>query len=149
MPDLLTTLAPPLHAGATVFMVGLVWFVQIVHYPLMAAVPPAAYPAYAAAHQRRTTWVVGPVMLVEALTAAALVWTAEGNARALAVAGAVLLAFVWVSTFGVQVPLHAKLLAGFDGGVCRRLVMTNWVRTAAWTARGVIALVLASGRSPG
>ena len=27
-----------LHAGATFFMCGLIWFVQIVHYPLFAQV---------------------------------------------------------------------------------------------------------------
>ena len=26
------------HAAATLFMVGVIWFVQVVHYPLMARV---------------------------------------------------------------------------------------------------------------
>lgn len=57
------------HAAATWAMVGLIWFVQVVHYPLFAAVDAAESPVYARLHQRRTTWVVGPPMLVERATA--------------------------------------------------------------------------------
>ena len=57
---------------ATLFMVGLIWFVQIVHYPLYANVGREQFPEYEALHNRLTTWVVGPAMLVEMLTAAAL-----------------------------------------------------------------------------
>ena len=50
---------------ATVFMVGLIWFVQIVHYPLYANVGREQFPEYEALHNRLTTWVVGPAMLLE------------------------------------------------------------------------------------
>lgn len=66
VPEQLATLIPMAHAGATWFMTGLIWFVQIVHYPLMGAVPGDAFRVYQELHQRRTTWIVGPVMLVEA-----------------------------------------------------------------------------------
>lgn len=57
------------HLAATLFMVGAVWFVQVVHYPLMAGQPPA----YAREHGRRTGWVLGPVMVAELGTAVLLV----------------------------------------------------------------------------
>jgi len=77
--DQLATLIPLVHAGATWFMTGLIWFVQIVHYPLMGAVQADAFPAYEVAHQRRTTWVVGPVMLIEASCAVLLFWLPHGE----------------------------------------------------------------------
>jgi sterol desaturase/sphingolipid hydroxylase (fatty acid hydroxylase superfamily) len=61
------------NLAATWFMVGLIWFVQVVHYPLFAAVPAGEpFAAYHRQHVRRTTWVVAPVMLVELVTAVAL-----------------------------------------------------------------------------
>ena len=57
---------------ATLFMVGLIWFVQIVHYPLYANVGREQFPEYEALHNRMTTWVVGPAMLVELVTAVLL-----------------------------------------------------------------------------
>lgn len=132
------------HAGATWFMVGLIWFVQIVHYPLFQRVPEAACARYALHHQRRTTWVVGPVMLVEALSALVLIVSPPPapSGAFLAWTGASVLGLIWLSTFFVQVPLHDYLARQFDAGACRRLVITNWVRTTLWTVRGVLALSL-------
>ncbi|NRA57346.1 MAG: hypothetical protein HRU13_04425 [Phycisphaerales bacterium] len=122
-------------------MVGLIWFVQVVHYPLFARVGGDGWPAYSTSHQARTTMVVGPVMLAEFATAAALLVLVPG---VLSIGGAVLLGLVWASTFFVQVPLHGKLERGHDATLVRRLVMTNWLRTFLWTARGVLAVLLLS-----
>ena len=59
-----------LHLAVTLFVVGVIWFVQVVHYPLMASVGRAESAAYVQAHTRRTAWVVGPPMLVELATGA-------------------------------------------------------------------------------
>jgi len=141
-----TELLALVHAAATWFMTGLIWFVQVVHYPLFGLLDEdhdggARWPAYSRAHQARTTMVVGPVMLVELSTTIGLLVLKFGP---LTIAGAVLLTLVWASTFFVQVPLHARLERGHDPAVVRRLVATNWARTALWTARGAIALVLLS-----
>ncbi len=136
------------HAAATWFMTGLIWFVQIVHYPLFAKVGAAAFKDYEHDHQRKTTWVVAPVMLIEAAAATILVVPLFSVADSrLAWLGLALLAVVWLSTFLVQVPLHAALERAPSRETMDRLVLTNWVRTAAWTARAVVAgLMLASAR---
>jgi hypothetical protein len=131
------------HAGATLFLAGLIWFVQIVHYPLFARVGAEAFVGYEREHQARTSLVVGPMMLLEAVTAATILVRAEGGETfALAVIGALLLVGVWISTAFVQVPLHRTLQEGFDARAARLLVRTNWLRTAAWSARSGIALAL-------
>lgn len=139
MPDVLAPIILLAHAAATWFMVGLIWFVQVVHYPLFAGVGEAGWSDYSQRHQKLTTLVVGPVMLAELVTTALLLATMPG---ALTIAGAILLALVWSSTFFVQVPLHARLERGHELTIVRRLVATNWLRTVLWTARGVLALAL-------
>lgn len=132
-----------LHAGATLFMTGLIWFVQVVHYPLFASVGAEGYSSYQTEHMRRTGLVVGPVMLVEAGTAAALPLLGLGReAWLLALAGIGLLLVIWLSTFLVQVPLHGRLARGFDARSAALLVSSNWVRTVAWSIRGAIAVAL-------
>jgi hypothetical protein len=131
------------HAGATLLLTGLIWFVQVVHYPLFGLAGATGFRGYAEAHSRRTTWVVGPPMLVEAATAALLV---IADPRALTVVGAALLALVWLSTAVLQVPCHARLGAGFEAAVHARLVRTNWLRTVAWTGRAAIAVALVAER---
>lgn len=121
------------HLAATLFMVGAVWFVQVVHYPLMAGQPPA----YFREHGRRTGWVLGPVMLVELGTAVLLACRVPEWPT---LVGLALLLLVWASTWGVQVPCHDRLVVAFDAAVHRRLVATNWVRTVLWSARGALAV---------
>ncbi|MCS7041683.1 MAG: hypothetical protein NZR01_02720 [Bryobacteraceae bacterium] len=129
-----------LHAAATWFMAGLVWFVQLVHYPLMGRVGSGEFPLYEALHQQRTTWIVAPAMTLEAALAAWLAWRPPAAAPSGSVlAAAALLAAIWVSTFAVQVPLHARLSAGFDAAAHRRLVRTNWWRTLGWSVRACLA----------
>ena len=131
------------HAAATLVMVGVIWFVQIVHYPLMARVSASQFAAYEREHQTRTTFVVAPTMLIEAITATVLlVVPLPGIGRALPALGIGLLGVIWLSTFFVQVPKHARLANGFDAAAHRRLVQANWLRTAAWTGRGILALVM-------
>lgn len=129
-----------LHAAATWFLAGLVWFVQLVHYPLMGDVSAAGFARYEQRHRQRTTWIVAPAMMLEAALAAWLLLHPPAGVPLWSVAaGAALLAGIWLSTFAVQVPLHARLSAGFDAAAHRRLVLTNWSRTLAWSLRAVLA----------
>ena len=54
------------HVGATLALVGLIWTVQLVHYPLMAEVR-TGFARYHELHRERITWIVAPLMGAEAL----------------------------------------------------------------------------------
>ncbi len=125
----------------TLFMTGLIWFVQIVHYPLMGRVGGDAFGRYEAAHTRLTTWVVGPPMLAEGVTAIMILvrrpaWLPAWQAWT----GLALLALIWISTAALQVPAHRRLAGGFDPAAHRRLVSTNWIRVVAWSLRAALVL---------
>jgi hypothetical protein len=127
------------NAAATFFMTGVIWFVQIVHYPLFARVGAGVFSDYERDHARRTGWVVGIPMLVELAVAIATVVVLGG---ALAWVGLALLVLIWLSTGLLQVPAHGRLQRGFDAVTHRRLVATNWVRTVAWSTRAVSTVLL-------
>jgi hypothetical protein len=119
-------------------MTGIIWFVQVVHYPLFASAGTESFPAYELRHAKRTGRVVGPLMCLEAVTALAIAWIIPRSM--LAWTGLGLLLIIWLSTFLLQVPLHRRLSLGFDDASHRALVRSNWIRTLAWTARGVLCL---------
>ena len=54
-----------LQVLATSFMTGLIWFVQVVHYPLMEGWPHDEFGRWEVAHRDRTGPVVIPPMLIE------------------------------------------------------------------------------------
>jgi hypothetical protein len=130
-----------LHAASSWMMVGVIWFVQVVHYPLMSRADRVRFPEFAAAHSRRTTWIVAPPMLIEAATAAILAFRPPPGVPAFSAwFGLGLVGIIWVSTAALQVPRHRDLADGFDPRAHRRLVATNWIRTLAWTGRGILIL---------
>lgn len=131
-------------AAATWAMVGLIWVMQLVHYPMLVDWATASPGEAAAFHQRRISFVVGPLMAVEGLTALILlVERPESMGVVAAWVSAALLGVALGSTALIQVPLHARLAAGIDPEAGERLCSTNWVRTVAWTLRGlVLAAVL-------
>jgi hypothetical protein len=131
------------HLLVTAAMVGLIWFVQVVHYPLFASVGRADFVAYENAHTRLTAFVVGPFMAVEGATA---IWLAvvppPGVDRWLAIVALGVLGVVQMSTVVLQVPQHSVLSVRHDADRIRRLVVTNWVRTFGWSVRAVLASVM-------
>lgn len=129
------------HLVATVFMVGLIWFVQVVHYPLFNRISGDASIQYAAEHQRRTAWVVGLPMLVEGITTLWLFFNPI-DGRLLPLLGGLVLMKIHLSTIFLQIPLHKKLSQGYEREVVRKLIATNWVRTIGWTIRAAIAVVI-------
>ena len=67
-------------------------------------------------HQRRISWVVGPLMAAEGVTALVLLVDRPSTMAAVSAwTAAVLLGVALLSTVLVQVPLHARLAAA-DGG---------------------------------
>lgn len=133
-----------LQVAATLFMTGLVWFVQIVHYPLMAHVGEAGFSTYSQQHAKRARLLIAPVMLAELATALLPLWSAlrpvslPENAVKMSL---FLLALIWLSTALLQVPLHTRLSRGWDAAAARRLVNTNWIRTVCWTLRALLLLI--------
>ncbi|MFN3196854.1 MAG: hypothetical protein ACE366_00360 [Bradymonadia bacterium] len=131
------------HAASTWALVGLIWTIQMVHYPLFAQVGPEGFTAYHHDHTRLITFVVGPLMLAEAFTTAALVFMPDAlpsDLKGAAWVGAILLAVVWLTTAFISVPCHNQLAGGFNAHAHDKLVSTNWIRTIAWTARGALVL---------
>ncbi|MEP6925269.1 MAG: hypothetical protein ABI954_12455 [Pyrinomonadaceae bacterium] len=130
--------------ATTLALTGIIWLVQIVHYPLFQFVGDARYREFHEAHMNWITYIVAPLMIAEAVTAGLIIFYPPLNSdNWLLWLGLILVIVVWASTFFLQVPLHEKLAQGFDVDTHRMLVKTNWIRTVAWTIRSIIVLWLA------
>ncbi|MEM8865703.1 MAG: hypothetical protein AAGF31_09205 [Planctomycetota bacterium] len=131
------------QAFCSLYMTGLIWFVQLVHYPMFADVPAESFVEFERIHQARTTWAVGPPMLGEFFTALLFFWYRPEGVPAWAPwAGLALLVLVDGSTAIFFGPQHGRLSSGFDATLHRQLVDWNWLRTFGWTARGLMLLWL-------
>jgi len=132
------------HLISTLLMVGVIWTVQLVHYPLMSLVGSERFVSYEAAHAPRMAAVVIAPWSVQGVSVAGLLMSVPpGVAPSLVWAAAVAAVVPVLVTVVASVPAHARLTSGFDVDVHRRLVATNWIRTAGWTVGGAIAVAIA------
>jgi hypothetical protein len=134
------------HAAATWWMTGVIWFAQVVHYPLFAGVGGDRFAAYERDHIRRVVPLAAPLMIAELATGLIIAWRPPAGVAPWQVwLNTALLAVIWFSTTLVQLPAHARLRRGFDPPTHRLLMRTNWIRTIAWTIRSGLLLAWLGG----
>jgi uncharacterized membrane protein len=137
------TLLVVANAASAWVMVGVIWFVQVVHYPLLSVVPVENAREVSGEHQSRTALVVMVPMAVEGVTTLWLMFDRPADVPwQLAWAGGVCVAVALLCTVLLSVPRHARMAENPDASVGRELVLTNWPRTVAWTFHGIISAVL-------
>ena len=141
MPPTLLSLCFLLDLAATLYLWGVIWTVQLALYPLFARVGAADWAGYHAGHARLITFVVLPAMVTELGTSGLLALLRPAWLSVpLLWLGFALAMGTWTVTFFVSVPLHDTLSRGFDTAAIERLVSTNWLRTALWTAHALLLL---------
>lgn len=125
-------------------MVGMIWTIHLVHYPLFAEVGPESYMSFQAEHVARIGRLLLLPWLVEGVSLLALLWfVLVGRRRDIAIpviVSAVAMAIVLVISGFWSAPAHGDLADGFDAAVHDRLMTANFVRALAWSARGVCAV---------
>jgi hypothetical protein len=119
------------------YMTGVVWFAQLVHYPLLDRGDASAFTTFARDYQRRTLWALTPALAGEIAGTVALAWLWPS---AQSLTGLATLAAIWVSTCVWLIPAHIKLKQGYDRAAHRRLMRSNLPRAFLWTLRSLIMI---------
>lgn len=132
----------------TSVMFGVIWVIQLVHYPLFEGLDFNSFTKWHEFHARYISFIVAPMMVGELglslwYLLAQREWV-SGLLFALTVG-------IWASTFLLSVPLHNRLgqqNASFEESrvAIRKLVLSNWPRTLIYSLKflGLIAAFLAT-----
>lgn len=123
-------------------MVGLIWTIHAVHYPLFAFVP-EPYEPFQSEHMRLITRLLLVPWGIEVFTALGLFLTADtAEQRAWSLVGGVLVVLIVAVTGLLAAPAHGRLLQRFDAEEHRSLMRVDLLRTLLWSARGLVAVVI-------
>ena len=119
-------------------LIGIVWYTQLIHYPLYQKIK-EGFIEYERAHVRRAAYFMTPLMLIEIISAIILVGLCETRELIqLAILNLFLLILIWISTFLFQIIQHQKLSIRFSKKILFSLIASNWVRTLFWSLKGVV-----------
>lgn len=133
-----------LHLIACWTMVGVIWIIQLVHYPAYRYIDALEFTQYQNFHSTQISYFVAPVMLLELATGAWMIYQLMTSKDQLSVTilSFVMLLAIWGLTFFKIVPLHNQLLIGKNLAIIENIIQLNWWRTILWTLRGLLLLKL-------
>jgi len=126
-----------MHLALASIMVGVIWVIQLVHYPSFRFTDREKYVSFQIFHMRNISFIVVPVMILEFLSGLLLVLY-HSNHESLLRISFILLLIIWLVTALFFAQIHQKLSKGYDETLVRKLVSFNWIRTLLWTIRTII-----------
>lgn len=120
---------------------GLIWCVQLVHYPFFLRADQINFIDHIGFHKQRISIIVVPLMTVELATSGILAFETQHFAE-WNLFGFIVVILIWLVTFFVQVPLHNNLSDGYDESKVQKLIKTNWIRTILWSVKAFSSLFI-------
>ena len=123
-----------IHLIATSVMVGVIWIIQLVHYPSFHFIELKQYTTFQRFHMSRISYVVIPAMLTELFTLILFIISTDKIDSFISISG-LLLILIWLMTAVFFSGVHQKLTLGYDKVIVDKLVKLNWGRTLLWTLR--------------
>lgn len=120
----------------TFTLIGLIWTIQLVHYPAFKYIDKEKFIAFEKMHTSKISLLVAPLMVLELMIACIHLY--EKPAQPYAMISLFLVLLIWISTFTLSVPCHSMLKNGKDEKIIHKLILTNWVRTILWTFKGIL-----------
>ena len=128
-----------IHFLSTSLMVGIIWVIQLLHYPTFHFIKQSDYVEFQHFHMQRISFIVVPVMIIEILSGFMLVYYFRSNLFILCLT---ILLVIWLITFVFFTKLHQSLLGGYDKIIVNKLVQINWSRTVLWSLRLIILIYI-------
>ena len=127
-----------IHLISTSLMVGIIWVIQVVHYPSFHFIGNSRYISFQKFHMERISYIVIPVMLVESISGFLLIYD---ELNLILLISMVLLLSIWMLTAFFFASVHQKLVSGYQLEMVTRLVKINWIRTLLWTLRLLLLII--------
>jgi len=139
------------HAAVSLALASVLWVVQLVVYPAFLWIDPVRFPLWHNGYTGAITWVVAPLIVLQAVGVAGRFWFMAQTELLWYVEAACTL-IAWAVTVFVSVPIHASLQVDLPSAsrlaAMRRLVQTNWLRTLPWSVCAACSWIAASRPTP-
>ena len=127
-----------IHIVSTSIMVGVIWVMQLVHYPSFKYVNETDYIIFQKYHMSNISYIVFPAMFTELITALLIFFSGEKSFFFML--SLICLFLIWVITGVLFTKFHSILQKGKDLKMIEKMINANWIRTLLWTLRLIMIL---------
>ena len=122
-----------------IFMIGISLITQFITYPSFKSIDLNLFSNFHKAYTRKMLFIVGPVMIIEFLSLAILLFV---NFNFNFLIQFTLICSIWVLTFFVIVPIHNKISIKPKINLFNRLIQLNLIRTIFWILKFLSLLLI-------
>ena len=119
-------------------MTGIIWIVQLVHYPTFLFIKNDSFRKFSFFHQLRISIIVIPLMISEIFSHFYLLIYYKDIFSLENIFQTFLILLIWFTTFSLSFPYHKSLEKKYKDSTLKKLIYTNWIRTLSWTFRSLI-----------
>ncbi len=127
-----------IYLFSSLWMVVVILFVQLVHYPLFKYIPLESLRQFSLDHQARISLLVVPAMLCEFFSLFFLMLVVK---IPFFYVSFLILVIIWLITFLVQVPIHRQLISNPSLSLAVSLEKGNWFRTILWCVKAIFIII--------
>ncbi|MBT5855372.1 hypothetical protein HOH87_01895 [bacterium] len=126
-------------------MLGVIWFIQLVHLPLFSYVAGSHFSQYISIEAKRTLVLIALPMILELAATLYLLLRKSPAFNALSLKfSSILVAVIWGVAILAVLPSYGVLGEGFHTVPHNLLQLFMFVLATCWTAKAVIAIMLVS-----
>ena len=132
-----------IHLLSTSIMVGVIWVIQLLHYPSFHFIQKSNYSKFQQFHMDRISLIVIPAMVIEFITGIMMLQFGFSS-NILFISSLFILLIIWGITFVFFTKMHQGLMIGYDEVIVNRLISINWSRTLLWSLRLLVLCYIRS-----
>ncbi len=138
-----------IHALVSIIITAIMWYIQVVHYPMLRFVEADHFEHYNRELKMKNTLLFFPLFSLEIFTSVALLLsftmvsdftTSVQNQFFLVGFSLILLFVLHLINFQLIRPLLSSLQTDTNGKKHQQLLRMQWIRTLGWTIRMIILL---------
>ena len=126
-----------IHFLSTAIMVGVIWVIQLIHYPSFHFIKKSNYSKFQQFHMNRISIIVIPTMIIEIISGLLIFWSVF-HSNIFFISSLFILISIWAITFIFFTKMHQGLVFGYNQEIVNKLILINWSRTLLWSLRLII-----------
>ena len=117
---------------SNIYLIAISVMVQLIIYPSFKNYDNSNFRSFHSSYTKKMFFIVGPIMILELLSTLYLV------IKNTFLFPSTIVAFIWLTTFFLIVPVHNSLNSAFSIRTHKKLLRLNIVRTSFWVLKLLI-----------
>ena len=117
---------------SNIYLIAISVMVQLIIYPSFKNYDNSNFRSFHSSYTQKMFFIVGPIMIIELLSTLYLV------IKDTFLFPSTIVAFIWLTTFFLIVPVHNSLNSAFSIRTHKKLLRLNIVRTSFWVLKLLI-----------